>query len=100
MNYTVTRGSVSQQASEILRTHLKLRDFSPTCTVRVVLAVLFFACSRMCSLTAACFSLVLAPSRESVRKAVLKDLTTRDELLRRLNRALSCEVPRCLRLRE
>jgi hypothetical protein len=100
MDYTVTRGSVSQHASEILRGHLRLRDFSATCTVRVVLAVLFCACSRMCSITAACFALALAPSRETVRKAVLRDLTTRDEVLRRLNRALSCEVPSQLRRRE
>ena len=100
MDYTVTRGSVSQHASEILRTHLRLRDFSPSCTVRVVLSVLFCACSRMCSITAACFALLLAPSRETIRKAVLKDLTTRDELLRRLNRALSCELPRQLRRRQ
>jgi Transposase DDE domain len=100
MDYTVTRGSVSQHASEILGTHLRLRDFSRTCTVRVVLSVLFCACSRMCSITAACFALALAPSRETVRKAVLRDLSTRDELLRRLNRALSCEVPRQLRRRE
>src|SRR5690349_7082637 len=100
MDYTVTRGSVSQHASEILRTHLRLRDFSPTCTVRVVLSVLFCACSRMCSISAACFALLLAPSRETVRKAVLRDLTRRDEVLRRLNRALSCEVPGQLRRRE
>jgi hypothetical protein len=100
MDYTVTRGSVSQHASEILRTHLRLRDFSPTCTVRVVLSVLFCACSRMCSISAACFALLLAPSRETVRKAVLRDLSRRDEVLRRLNRALSCEVPGQLRRRE
>src|SRR6187397_1901530 len=99
MDYTVTRGSVSQHASETLRTHLRLRDLSVSCTVRVVLAVLFCACSRMWSISAACFTLSLAPSRETVRKAVLRDLTTRDELLRRLNRALSCEVPRQLRRR-
>src|SRR5438094_6963780 len=100
MDYTVTRGSVSQHASDVLRTHLRLTDLSATCTVRVVLSVLFCACSRMCSITAACFALALAPSRETVRKAVLKDLSSRDELLRRLNRALSCEVPRQLRRRE
>ena len=55
MDYTITRGSVSQHASELLRTHLRLRDFSPTCSVRVVLSVLFCACSRLCTITAACF---------------------------------------------
>jgi hypothetical protein len=99
MDYTITRGSVSRHASELLRAHLRLRDFSPSCTVGVVLSVLFCACSRLCSVTAACFSLALAPSRETVRQAVLRGLPARDELLRRLNRALSCEVPRYLRKR-
>jgi hypothetical protein len=100
MDHTITRGSVRQHAAELLRTHLRLNDFSRTCTVRVVLSVLFCACSRLCSLTAACFCLLRAPGRETVRKAVLGALTTRDELLRRLNGALSCEVPRALRRRE
>ena len=100
MDYTITRGSVSQHASELLRTHLRLRDFSPACTVPVVLSVLFCACSRLCTLTAACFGLLSAPSRETIRKAVLRLLSTRDELLRRLNRALTADVPRALRRRE
>ncbi len=99
MDYTITRGSVSQHAQELLRTHLKVRDFSPTCPVRLVLAVLFCTCSRLCSLTAACFSLNRVPSRETVRNALLRDLHSRDDLLRRLNNALSCEVPRSLRRR-
>ena len=99
MDYTITRGSVRQHAAELLATHLRLRDFSPTCTVRVGLSVLFCACSRLCSLTAACFSLSRAPSRETVRKAVLRDLRSRDELLRRLNGALSGATPRALRRR-
>jgi putative transposase len=99
MDYTITRGSLSQHASELLRTHLRMRDFSRACTVRVVLSVLFSACSRLCTLTAACFALRLAPSRETIRKAVLRLLCRRDELLRRLNRALTADVPRALRRR-
>ena len=94
MDYTITRGSVSQHASELLRTHLRLGHFSPTCSVRVVLSVLFCACSRLCTITAACFGLNGAPSRETIRKAILRHLPTRDELLRRLNRALTADVPR------
>src|SRR5256714_4924391 len=100
MHYTITRGSVSQHASELLRTHLRLRDFSPTCTARVVLSVWFCACSRLCTLSAACFGLLSAPSRETIRKATLRLLPTRDELLRRLNRALTADVPRALRRRD
>ena len=88
------------RAAELLRTHLRLSDFSPTCTARVVLSVLFCACSRLCTITAACFGLLRAPSRETIRQAILRHLPARDELLRRLNRALTADVPRVLRRRE
>src|SRR5215216_1985316 len=96
MHYTITRAAVQQHAAELLRTCLGLRDFSPACTVRVLLHVLFTACSRLCSLSAACWSLATAPSRESIRQATLKALKAKDDLLRRLNRALTVEVPRAL----
>ena len=117
MDYTITRGSVSQHASELLRTHLRLRDFSPACTARVVLSVLFCACSRLCTPTAACFGLLGAPSRETIRKAILRLLSTRapsdtaahdallatlpqiQELQRRVNRALQGDLPKALRRR-
>ncbi len=99
MHYTITRESVQRHAADLLRSCLRLQDFSPTCTVSVFLHVLFTACSRLGSLAAACSSLVTAPCRETIRKATLKALKSRDELLRRLNRALSVEVPRPLRRR-
>ena len=99
MHYTVSRAAVQQHAAELLRTCLRLRDFSAACTVGVLLHVLFTACSRLGSLSAACWSLATAPSRETVRQAVLRSLAPRDELLRRLNRALTVEVPRVLRRR-
>jgi putative transposase len=99
MHYTVTGASVQRHAAGLLRSCLRLKDFSPACTASVLLHVLFTACSRLCSLSAACGWLLRAPSRETVRKAVLRGLAERDELLRRLNRALSFEVPRALRRR-
>src|SRR6266851_511089 len=99
MHYTVTRALVQQHAAQLLQSCLRLQDFSPTCTVSVLLHVLFTACARLCSLSAACWSLPAAPSRETIRQAVLRDLTERDELLRRLNRALTVEVPRSVRRR-
>src|SRR5207302_4983909 len=69
------------------------------CTARVLFHVLFAACCRLCSLSAACLSLATAPCRETVRKGWLAWLPVRDELLRRLNRALTVEVPRVLRKR-
>jgi hypothetical protein len=96
MHYTITRASVQQHAAELLRTCLCLRDYSPSCTARVFLHVLFTACSRLGSLSAACWSLATAPSRETIRKATLKALKAKTDLLRRLNRALTVEVPRAL----
>ncbi len=99
MHYTITRASVQRHAAELLRTCLLLKDHSPTCTAMAFLHVLFTACSRLCSLSAACWSLATAPSRETIRQAALKALKGRDDLLRRLNRALTVEVPRAWRRR-
>jgi hypothetical protein len=96
MHYTITRASVQRHAAELLRSCLGLKDFSPACTATTLLHVLFTACSRLCSLSAACWSLATAPSRETVRQAALGALRSRDDLLRRLNRALTVEIPRGL----
>jgi putative transposase len=97
MHYTITRAAVYQHANELLRTCLRLQDHGRSCTASALLGVLFAACARLCSLSAACWSLATAPSRETIRKAWLSWLPRRDELLRRLNRALTVEVPRYLR---
>jgi hypothetical protein len=94
MHYTIDRAGVQRHAAELLRTCLGLKDYSPACTAMTLLHVLFTACSRMCSLSAACWSLATAPSRETIRKATLRALKA--DLLRRLNRALTVEVPRRL----
>lgn len=99
MHYTITRSAVQQHAAQLLRSCLRLRDFSPTCTASVFLHVLFTACSRLCSLSAACWSLATAPCRETIRQATLQALKRKDELLRRLNRALTVQLPRALRRR-
>src|SRR6516162_6826234 len=96
MHYTITRVSVQRHAAELLRSCLCLKDHSPTCTAMVLLHVLFSACSRLCSLSAACWSLATAPSRETIRRATLKAIKSKDDLLRGLNRALAVEVPRGL----
>jgi len=99
MHYTITRAGVQQHAAELLRTCLGLTDYSPGCPARVLLHVLFTACARLGSLSAACWSLATAPSRETVRKATLKAAKAKADLLRRLNRALTVDVPRGLRRR-
>lgn len=99
MHYTLTRSAVHQHTQQLLQTCLRLRDFSPTCTAAIFLHVLLAACARACSLSAACWSLASAPSRETIRRALLGWLPARHELLRRLNRALTFEVPRAWRRR-
>jgi hypothetical protein len=99
MHYTITRAAVHQHAYELLRTCLCLRDYSPSCTARTLCHVLFVACCRLCSLSAACFSLATAPSRETVRKGWLAELPARDKLLSRLNHALTVDIPRAMRKR-
>jgi Transposase DDE domain len=98
MNYTITRASVQQHAYQLLQSCLRVRDFG-CCTAGVLWHVLFAACARLCSLASACRCLATAPSRETVRQALLRWLPVRDELLRRLNNALTVEIPRALRKR-
>src|SRR5918993_294129 len=52
-----------------------------------------------CDLLRHCLALASAPSRETVRKGWLAWIPARDELLRRLDRALAADVPRALRRR-
>jgi hypothetical protein len=99
MQYTITRAGVQRHAAELLRSCLALKDYSPACTAMTLLHVLFTACSRLGSLSAACWSLATAPSRETIRKATLEALESKDDLLKRLNRALTFDLPRALRRR-
>jgi Transposase DDE domain len=100
MHYTLTPHAVHSHAAQVLRRHLRLTDFSPRCTAHMLLAVVFCACARLCSLFAAAKGLLAAPSPETVRKALLASLPEQDELERRLNRALLADVPKPLRRRK
>jgi putative transposase len=98
MHYTISRPCVHQHAYELLQSCLRVRDYG-SCTARVLWHVLFAACARLCTLAAACRCLATAPSRETVRQGLLRWLPVRDQLLRRLNNALTLEIPRSLRKR-
>jgi hypothetical protein len=100
MQYTLTAAHVHAHAAQLLRHHLRLHDFSPRCTAQMLLAVVFCACARLCSLFAAAKGLLAAPSPETVRKALRASLPEQDELERRLNRALLADVPKPLRRRK
>jgi putative transposase len=99
MQYMLTPNAVYTHAAYRLRTHLRLTDFSPTCTASHLLLAVFTACARLCSLFAACGRLLRAPGAETIRKALLASLPDQDELERRLNRALAANLPRTLRRR-
>jgi putative transposase len=94
--YTVTRHDVHQAAQQRLLNHLRLPQRRPSCPVPILLSVVLLAAARLTSLYAAARRLAGAPSEETVRQALLGALPDRDELERRLNRALTADLPPAL----
>lgn len=88
MQSILTSAHVQSHAARVVRTNLRLQDYGRSCRVVTLLAVLFAACGRLCSLSASARRLDQAPSHETVRKALHANLPDLDELERRLNRAL------------
>jgi hypothetical protein len=97
MQFILTSCAVQSFASGLLIAHLGLRDYKRSCPVSTLLAVVFTACSRLCSLFAACCHLSSAPSHETVRKALHANLPDIATLEDRLNCALAACVTRPLR---
>jgi len=97
--YTLRSQEVHERAAFLLQSNLKLRDHSSTCTVQVVLAVLFAAAARIVSVFAACQSLSGAPSLQTMFNALQSILPGYVELQRRVNRALAGDLPKPLRRR-
>jgi len=96
-HYTVTGKDVQKHAQHLVRTHIGLTDHSKKCTSSILLQVLFAATARLTSIFAACLHLKNAPSCETIRQALLGTLPEYAELQRRVNRALTSDVPRALR---
>src|SRR5712691_11371637 len=96
-HYTIASRQVHACAFARLQGALRLRDHGPTCTVPVLLAVLFWAAARMTSLAAACAALIDAPSDQAVRDALLATLPAFAQLQACLNRALAGGLPKVLR---
>jgi putative transposase len=96
MQFTLTPSHVQHHAAALLRTELRLRDFGTCCPAATLLAVVFAACCRLGSLSAAARRLAAAPSHETVRQALLHNLPDLDALQRRLDRALAADLPRGL----
>src|SRR5690349_16061054 len=87
-HYPITRHDVHRYTLDRLTTHLRLPDHSPRCLAATVLQVVPAAAARLCSIAAAARRLATAPSDQTVRAALVRGLPDRDELERRLNRAL------------
>jgi putative transposase len=93
MQYTLTPARVHRGAADLLTDRLHLTDYGRTCPARTLLAVLFVACARLTSVSAAAAGLRRAPSPETVRKALLANLPDLGRLERRLNDALRASAP-------
>ena len=93
---TITRHDIHRLVLDRLTTHLRRPDHSPRCPAAVVLQVVRAAAARLCSIAAAGRQLATAPSGQTVRIARADGLPGRDELERRLNRALAADLPRSL----
>src|SRR3954447_5533163 len=89
---TITRHDVHRLTLDRLTTHLRLPDHSRRCPAAVLLGVLLAAAARLCSIWAATRHLAAAPSDQTVRTALARSLPDRDELERRLNRALTADL--------
>jgi hypothetical protein len=98
-HYPLTPAAVRAHTQTLLQKHLRLADHGPKCTAGILWAVLLYAASRICSLAAACTSLLTAPSDSAVHDALLAALPKIAELQRRVNRALQGDLPRCPRRR-
>jgi len=93
---SVSSAEVHEYAASVIQRYLKLRDFGQRCTSSVMITVLLYAAARMVSISHACARLRRAPSDETFRQALLATLPQWAPLLRRINRALSADLPKAL----
>lgn len=91
---TISAADVKAVADSWIQEHLQFTDYKRTCPVSILLAVLFFAASRVTSVHAACERLRDAPSDETLRRALLATLPPVEELEQRINGALGDRLPK------
>src|SRR5688572_3450724 len=96
----VTKEEVHGYANHWLSTALRLEYEGTRCTASTLLQILLIAAARMVSIFAACRDLADAPSDQTIRNALGASLPEMAELERRLNRALSTELPKALRRKQ
>jgi putative transposase len=93
---SISTAEAHQYAASLIQRYLKIRDFGKRCTSSVIITVLLYAAARITSVSDACARLLKAPSEETLRQALLATLPSWVELQRRLNRALSGDLPKGL----
>jgi putative transposase len=93
MQYTLTQAHVHKLTTDVLTEHLKVTDYKRTCSARTLLSIVFVACARLVSISAATADLLRGPSTETVRKALRANTPKLDVLEPRLNRALRATAP-------
>jgi hypothetical protein len=88
MQYTLTRAHVHKLTSDLLIENLELKDYKRKCPASTLVAIMFAACARLVSMSAAAADFYGGPSVETVRKATHFNTPPIEILERRLNRAL------------
>ena len=96
---SISSKEVHDYAASLVQRYVKVKGFGKRCSSSVIITILFYAAARLTSLTDACARLSGAPSDETFRQALLATLPSWAELQRRLNRALSADLPKSLRKR-
>lgn len=93
MQYVLSARGVQRHAATLLCSTLRLTDFGRRCSAHTLLQVVFTACARLTSVFAAALDLAHAPSPETVRQALRRNLPEPRELERRLQKALQASLP-------
>jgi len=93
---SISTAELHAYAASLVQRYLKIKDFGKGCTSSVIITILFYAAARLTSISDACARLCRAPSDETFRQALLATLPQWAELQRRLNRALSGDLPKGL----
>lgn len=96
---SISATEVHDYAASLVQRYVKVKDFGKRCSSSVIITILFYAAARLTSISDACARLSGAPSDETFRQALLATLPSWAELQRRLNRALSADLPKSLRKR-
>lgn len=96
-DYIVTKDEVHGYANDWLASALQLEYEGRRCTGDTLIQILLIAAARVVSIYAACRDLADAPCDQTIRNALGESLPEMAELERRLNRALTTDLPKALR---